>query len=160
MTMKDADPAKIAAAKDLSKQPVPPADGTAKGKTGGTGQKKEVAGMITQMASTEQKIKETQEKTKEFVLKEQSKQKKYEDELAKIQAEFEGTREKDEGLYNAKIKHEVQFAIVGLAEKKYKAEAELEQMKKEKKESDDKMEEMKKQIEILTKENGALKQRV
>jgi hypothetical protein len=45
--MKDADPAKIAAAKDLSKQPVPPADGTATGKTGGTGQKKEVAGMIT-----------------------------------------------------------------------------------------------------------------
>lgn len=36
------------------------------------------------MASTEQKIKETQEKTKEFVLKEHSKQKKYEDELAKI----------------------------------------------------------------------------
>jgi hypothetical protein len=78
------------------------------------------------------------------VLKEQSKQKKYEDELAKIQAEFEATREKDEGLYDAKIKHEVQFAIVGLAEKKYKAEAELEQMRKEKKESDDKMEEMRK----------------
>ena len=66
MTMKDADPAKIAGAKDPSKQPVPAADAT--GKTGG---KKEVAGMITQMASTEQKIKETQEKTKEFVLKEQ-----------------------------------------------------------------------------------------
>jgi hypothetical protein len=35
-------------------------------------------------ASFNEQIKETQEKTKEFVLKEQSKQKKYEDELAKI----------------------------------------------------------------------------
>jgi hypothetical protein len=38
----------------------------------------------------------------------------------------------------------VQFAIIGLAEKKYKAEAEVEQMRKEKKESEDKMEEMRK----------------
>jgi chromosome segregation ATPase len=53
--MKDADPTKIAAAaKDPSKkQPDAPT------KPGSTGQKKEVAGMITQMASTEQKIKET-----------------------------------------------------------------------------------------------------
>lgn len=65
------------------------------------------------------------------MLKEHSTQKKYEDELAKIQAEFEETREKDEGAYNAKIKHEVQFAIVGLAEKRYKAEAENVELKKE-----------------------------
>lgn len=94
------------------------------------------------MASTELKIKETQEKTKEFVLKEHSKQKKYEDELAKIQAEFEETREKDEGMYDAKIKHEVQYAIIGLAEKKYRAEAECEQLKNEKKEDAERIEGM------------------
>jgi hypothetical protein len=41
----------------------------------------------------------------------------------------------------------VQFAIIGLAEKKYKAEAEDEQMRREKKESEDKMEEMRKKME-------------
>ncbi len=63
-------------------------------------------------------------------------------------------------MYDAKIKHEVQFAIVGLAEKKYKAEAECEQLKKEKKEDADRIAGLMKQIEALSKENGALKQRV
>ena len=105
-------------------------------------------------------MKETQEKTKEFVLKEHSKQKKYEDELAKIQAEFEQTREKDEGAYDAKVKHEVQFAIVGLAEKRYKAEAENVELKRDNQAKQERIAEMERQIEALMKENAELKQRM
>lgn len=105
-------------------------------------------------------MKETQEKTKEFVLKEHSKQKKYEDELAKIQAEFEQTREKDEGAYDAKVKHEVQFAIVGLAEKRYKAEAENVELKRDNQAKQERIAEMERQIEVLRKENAELKQRM
>ena len=99
------------------------------------------------MASTEQKIKETQEKTLELVAKDKQKQKKYEEELAKIQAEYEETREKDQETLDAKIKHEIQYAIIGLAEKRYKAEAEVEQLKKQCEEKDRTIEEMRKQIE-------------
>ena len=94
------------------------------------------------MASTEQKVRETQEKTKEFVLKEQQKQRKYEDELAKIQAEFEATREKDQSVYDANIKREVQFAIVALAEKKWRLEEECSKLRLEKTEDQKKIEEL------------------
>ena len=95
-----------------------------------------------------------------MAIKDKQKQKKYEEELAKIQAEYEETREKDDQVLDAKIKHEIQYAIIGLAEKRYKAEAEVEELKKKCDEKDKTIEEMRKQIEALNKENQQLKERV
>ena len=51
--------------------------------------------MLNQLEKQEQKLKVAQDMAIQNVLKDQKKQKKYEEEMAKIKAEFDETREKD-----------------------------------------------------------------
>jgi hypothetical protein len=52
--------------------------------------------MLNQLQVQEQKLKDAQDLTIQNVLKDQKKQKKFETDLAKIQADFDETREKDD----------------------------------------------------------------
>ena len=82
------------------------------------------------MQVQEQKLKEAQDLAIQNVLKDQKKQKKYEEEINKIKAEYEETREKDGKALEDKIKTEIEFSVLRISEKRYKAEAEAEELRK------------------------------
>ena len=126
----------------------------------GTGEKNQVIGMLNQMQVQEQKLKEAQDLAIQNVLKDQKKQKKYEEEINKIKADYEETREKDGKVLEDKIKTEIEFSVLRISEKRYKAEAEAEELKKQMVTKDATIAELMKQVEALTKENSNLKYRV
>lgn len=114
--------------------------------------------MLNQMQGVENKINESQAKTIENAIKDKQKAKKYEDEINLIQAEYDQFREKDQAVLDAKVKHEVEFAILRISEKRYKAEAEVEELKKTLSERDAQIRLLEKQVEELKIENTKLRE--
>lgn len=95
--------------------------------------------MLQKLTGYEAKINESQQKTIEIAVKDKNKTKKLEDEMMKITQEYDQTREKDVKVLDQvtfvlkrlqKIKDEVQHAILTISEKRYRAEMEVEKLKK------------------------------
>lgn len=93
---------------------------------GTTGQKKEVKQMLTQMQSYEQKINLSQQHAIENAVKDKKTVKKYEDEITKMQQDYDQFREKDPKQLDLKIKEEIEFSVLRISEKRYEAEAKVE----------------------------------
>ncbi|CDW74890.1 UNKNOWN [Stylonychia lemnae] len=88
--------------------------------------------------------------------KDKQKVKRYEDEISQLGQDYDKFREKDPEVFNTKVKSEVEFALLRISEKRYKAEMEAENLKQvlSKKnayihELEIKMKEMKRENEFL-----------
>ncbi|TNV72219.1 hypothetical protein FGO68_gene12201 [Halteria grandinella] len=116
--------------------------------------------MLTQMQGYEQKINLSQQHAIENAVKDKQKVKKYEDEITKMQQEYDQFREKDAKVLDQKIKEEIEFSILRISEKRYEAEAKVEILSEALGEKSKLVAELQKQIEQLMAENGQLKSKV
>lgn len=92
---------------------------------------------------------------------------KYGDEITKMGKELEDNREKDPSVFNGKVKSEVEFALLRISEKRYKAEQEnvkliaiLDKKKEHIRDIEVRMREMKVENEKLKARNAELEEEV
>mmetsp|Transcript_39705 Transcript_39705/g.29314 ORF Transcript_39705/g.29314 Transcript_39705/m.29314 type:complete len:86 (+) Transcript_39705:225-482(+) len=74
--------------------------------------------------------------------------------------EFDEYVEKDPEVFNSKVKTEVDFALLRISEKRYKAEKEVESLKEVLAKKNAQLRELEMKMKELRSENGHLKMRV
>lgn len=116
--------------------------------------------MLTQMQGYEQKINLSQQHAIENAVKDKKTVKKYEDQIMKMQQDYDQFREKDPKQLDLKIKEEIEFSILRISEKRYEAEAKVEILTEALGERGKLIMDLQKEIEMLKAENGMLKSKV
>eukprot|EP00347_Sterkiella_histriomuscorum_P014788 403359523 len=122
--------------------------------------KKMLKGMVNRMNQAEQRINTNQANTIINAQKDKAKIQKYDQEISNLGIEYDKFREKDPAVFNTKVKSEVEFALLRISEKRYKAELEAENLKQVLSKKNAYIHELEIKMKEMKRENEELKSRV
>ena len=88
-------------------------------------QRKIVEELIGRLSNAASKINQANENTVTNVSKRVKKQKKYENDINRMQDEYDKYREKDPKEFEKKVKHEVDYSLLHVQEKRMRAETKI-----------------------------------
>ena len=81
--------------------------------------------LIGRLSNAASKINQANENTVTNVSKRVKKQKKYESDINRMQDEYDKYREKDPKEFEKKVKHEVDYSLLHVQEKRMRAETKI-----------------------------------
>ena len=91
-------------------------------------QRKIVEELIGRLSNAASKINQANENTVTNVSKRVKKQKKYENDINRMQDEYDKYREKDPKEFEKKVKHEVDYSLLHVQEKRMRAETKIQEL--------------------------------